>query len=103
LSNPELNVDYIGRDLGFSRTGFYRKIKGLVDMSPIDFLNSYRLRKAAEMLHEGLLSLTEISDKTGFSSYSYFSKSFKKHFGVTPKEYVKNSNQGLNCKSITRD
>lgn len=97
LSNPELNVDYIGRDLGFSRTGFYRKIKGLVDMSPIDFLNSYRLRKAAEMLQEGLLSLTEISDKTGFSSYSYFSKSFKKHFGVTPKEYIKNSNQRLNC------
>ncbi len=90
LSNPELNVDYIGRDLGFSRTGFYRKIKGLMDMSPIDFLRSYRLRKAAEMLQEGSLSLTEISDKTGFSSYSYFSKSFKKHFGVTPKEYIKN-------------
>ncbi len=91
LSNPELNVDYIGRDLGFSRTGFYRKIKGLMDMSPIDFLRTYRLRKAAEMLQEGTLSLTEISDKTGFSSYSYFSKSFKKHFGVTPKEYLKNS------------
>jgi signal transduction histidine kinase/ligand-binding sensor domain-containing protein/DNA-binding response OmpR family regulator len=97
LSNSELNVEYIGRDLGFSRTGFYRKIKGLMDMSPIDFLSSYRLRKAAEMLQEGLLSLTEISEKTGFSSYSYFSKSFKKHFGVTPKDYIKNSNQGLNC------
>lgn len=89
LSNPELNVDYIGRDLGFSRTAFYRKIKGLMDMSPIDFLRSYRLRKAAEMLQEGSLSLTEIADQTGFSSYSYFSKSFKKHFGVTPKEYIK--------------
>ncbi|MEN6453420.1 MAG: two-component regulator propeller domain-containing protein [Prolixibacteraceae bacterium] len=89
LSNPDLNVDYIGRDLGFSRTAFYRKIRGLMDMSPIDFLRSYRLRKAAEMLHEGSLSLTEIADRTGFSSYSYFSKSFKKHYGVTPKEYVK--------------
>jgi len=89
LSNPDLNVDYIGRDLGFSRTAFYRKIRGLMDMSPIDFLRSYRLRKAAEMLHEGSLSLTEISDSTGFSSYSYFSKSFKKHYGVTPKEYIK--------------
>ncbi|MGV8137220.1 MAG: response regulator [Mangrovibacterium sp.] len=89
LSNPDLNVDYIGRDLGFSRTAFYRKIRGLMDMSPIDFLRSYRLRKAAEMLHEGSLSLSEIADRTGFSSYSYFSKSFKKHYGVTPKEYVK--------------
>lgn len=91
LSNPELNVDYIGRELGFSRTGFYRKIKGLMDMSPIDFLRNYRLKKAAEMLQEGLLSLNEISDKTGFSSYSYFSKSFKKHYGVTPKDYIRNS------------
>jgi len=88
LSNPQLNVDYIGKDLGFSRTGFYRKMKGLTDMSPIDFLRSYRLRRAAEMLQEGSLSLAEIADRSGFNSYSYFSKSFKKHFGVTPKEYI---------------
>jgi signal transduction histidine kinase/DNA-binding response OmpR family regulator len=87
LSNPQLNVDYIGKDLGFSRTGFYRKMKGLTDMSPIDFLRSYRLRRAAEMLQEGSLSLAEIADRTGFNTYSYFSKSFKKHFGVSPKEY----------------
>lgn len=87
LSNPKLNIDYIGRDLGLSRTSFYRKMKGLMNMTPIEFLNSYRLKKAAEMLQEGNLSLSEISDKTGFSSYSYFSKSFKKHFGVSPKKY----------------
>jgi AraC-like DNA-binding protein len=57
-------------------------------MSPIDFLRSYRLRRAAEMLHEGSFTLAEIADKTGFSTYSYFSKSFKKHFGVSPKEYI---------------
>jgi YesN/AraC family two-component response regulator len=88
LSNPALNVDFIGKDLGFSRTAFYRKMKGLTDMSPIDFLRSYRLRRAAEMLQEGSLSLAEIADRSGFNSYSYFSKSFKKHFGVTPKEYI---------------
>ena len=87
LSNPELNIDYIGRDLGLSRTSFYRKMKGLMNMTPIEFLNSYRLKMAAEMLQEGNLSLSEISDKTGFSSYSYFSKSFKKHFGISPKKY----------------
>ncbi len=90
LSNPELNVDQIGKDLGFSRTVFYRKIRGLMDMSPIDFISSFRLRKAAEMMQEGSASLTEISDKTGFSSYSYFSKAFKKHFGVSPRVYQKN-------------
>lgn len=87
LSNPELNIDYIARDLGFSRTAFYRKIKGLTDMSPIDFVTSYRLRQAAEKIMRNECPLTEIAEQTGFSSYSYFSKSFKKHFGVTPKEY----------------
>jgi signal transduction histidine kinase/ligand-binding sensor domain-containing protein/DNA-binding response OmpR family regulator len=93
LSNPELNVDQIGKDLGFSRTGFYRKIIGLMDISPIDFISSYRLRKATEMIQEGSATLTEISYKTGFSSYSYFSKVFKKHFGVSPKEYIRTLNK----------
>ncbi len=87
LSNPNLNIDYIARDLGFSRTGLYRKIKGLTDMSPIDFMTSYRLRQAAEMIIDNERQLSDIAEQTGFSSYSYFSKSFKKHFGVTPKEY----------------
>jgi len=87
LSNPEINIDYLAKDLGFSRASFYRKIKGLMDMTPIDFLRNFRLKKAAEMIQEGSFSLSDISDKTGFSSYSYFSKSFKKHYGMTPKKY----------------
>ena len=87
LANPDLNIESIARDLGFSRTGFYRKIKGLTDMSPVDFTRSYRLRRAAEMIRENSLSLSEVAGKTGFNFYPYFSKSFKKHFGISPKEY----------------
>jgi AraC-like DNA-binding protein len=87
LSNPDLNIDYIARDLGFSRTGFYRKIKGLTDLSPIDFLTSYRLKCAAEKILENKQTLIDIAEQTGFNSYSYFSKAFKKHFGVSPKKY----------------
>ncbi|MDR2765671.1 MAG: response regulator [Tannerella sp.] len=87
LSNPQLNVDALGKELGFSRTAFYRKIKGLTDMSPVDFLRSYRLRRAAEMIREDADTLSGISEKTGFGSYSYFSKSFRNHFGLNPKDY----------------
>jgi signal transduction histidine kinase/DNA-binding response OmpR family regulator/streptogramin lyase len=87
LSNPDLDIDHVARELGFSRTGFYRKIKGLTDMSPIDFISNFRLKRAAEMIMENKQTLTDIAEQTGFNSYSYFSKSFKKHFGVTPKEY----------------
>lgn len=87
LSDPDLNIDYLARELGFSRTVFYRKIKGLTDLSPNDFLKNYRLKCAAEKIINDSTSLIEISEQTGFRSYSYFSKSFKKHFGVTPSDY----------------
>jgi len=91
LANPDLNINFIAQNLGFSRTVFYRKIKGLTDMSPIDFLRSYRLRRAAEMIVENSLSLNDIAINTGFNYYPYFSKSFKKHFGVSPKDYIQHS------------
>jgi signal transduction histidine kinase/CheY-like chemotaxis protein len=87
LSNPDINISYIARDLGFSRTGFYRKLKGLTDLSPVDFLAGYRLKRAAEMIMENKLTLADIAEETGFNSYPYFSKSFRKHFGVNPKDY----------------
>ncbi len=87
LANSELNINSIARDLGFSRTGFYRKLKGLTDMSPLDFLRNYRLRRAAEMIREGTMPLNEVAEKTGFGTYSYFSVAFKKHFGSSPRDY----------------
>lgn len=87
LSDPDLNIDFIASELGYSRTVFYRKIKGLTDISPNVFLKNYRLKSAAEKILKDSTSLIEVSEQTGFRSYSYFSKSFKNHFGVTPKEY----------------
>lgn len=89
LANPDLNIDTIARNLGFSRTGFYRKMKGLCDMSPSDFFRTYRLKRAAEMIRENSLSLNEIATYTGFNFYPHFSKLFKKQFGVPPKDYLK--------------
>jgi signal transduction histidine kinase/ligand-binding sensor domain-containing protein/DNA-binding response OmpR family regulator len=87
LGNSDLNINSIARELGFSRTGFYRKLKGLTDMSPLDFLRNYRLRRAAEMIRERTTPLNEVAEKTGFGTYSYFSVAFKKHFGFSPRDY----------------
>jgi signal transduction histidine kinase/ligand-binding sensor domain-containing protein/DNA-binding response OmpR family regulator len=86
LSDQDLDIDLVSREMGFSRTGFYRKIKGLTDMAPIDFLKNYRLKRAAEMIMKHV-PLIDIAEQTGFNSYSYFSKVFKKQYGVSPKEY----------------
>ncbi|MDR0699887.1 MAG: response regulator [Tannerella sp.] len=86
LSDQNLDIDLMSREMGFSRTGFYRKIKGLTNMAPIEFLNNYRLQQAAEMIIKHV-PLIDIAEQTGFNSYSYFSKVFKKHYGMSPKEY----------------
>lgn len=93
LSNSELNVTVIGKELGFSRTGFYRKIKALTGHSPNDFLRIYRLNKAAELIIKEEYTISEICDMTGFGTHSYFSSSFKKHFGVSPKDYTSSQKQ----------
>ena len=94
LSNADLNVDQIAVTLGYSRTILYRKIKGLTNLSPNDFIRNYRFKRAAELITEGSLQLVEVAEQTGFASYSYFSKAFKQHFGVTPKEYQAKKSPG---------
>lgn len=88
LSNCELNVNMLGRQLGFSRTNFYRKVKALTGVSPTDLLKHYRLNRAAELLLSREYTVGEVAEKIGFDSHSHFSSLFKKHFGVSPRTYV---------------
>lgn len=87
LDNPDLNVDLLARQMGYSRTAFYLKVKRLTGSAPNDMVLGYRFKAAAEAIRSTRTSLSDIAEKTGFGSYSYFSKAFKKHFGVSPKEY----------------
>lgn len=90
LDNSELNVNMLGRELGFSRTNFYRKVKALTGISPTDLLRVYRLNRAAELLLTREYTVGEVGEKIGFGSQSHFSSLFKKHFGVSPRTYVTN-------------
>lgn len=87
LDNEFLSVDKLGRDLGFSRTSFYRKMVNLVGQTPNDFIRTYRLKKAKELICSGEFTLSEIATKTGFGTYSNFSVRFKKMYGVSPREF----------------
>lgn len=88
LSNPELDVARLTELMHISRTKLYYKLKGLTGEKPNSFFRTYKLNRAAELLKEGVHTVSEISDMTGFSSLSYFSTSFKKQFGVSPSEYT---------------
>lgn len=87
LSNPEYSIEDLSRDMCMSRATLYRKITSITGSSPSDFVKNVRLRKAAELLKEGGLTIAEIADQVGFNTPSYFTKSFKKLFGVLPTQY----------------
>ncbi len=87
IADLEFNIDFIAVEMGFSRSSFYRKFVSLTGNAPHQYIKKFRLRKAAELIKEGKLSLNEISDQVGFSAPSNFSAFFKKEFGVSPKEF----------------
>ena len=87
LSNTELNINRITELLYMSRTKLYYKIKGLTGETPSAFFRTYKLNRAAELLKSGKYSVSEIVDKTGFSTQSHFSSVFKSKFGVSPSQY----------------
>jgi len=86
LSNVNFNVDHLAEALNMSRSSLHRKIKGISELTPNDFIQLVRLKKANELLQEGSYRINEICFLVGFGSSSYFSKSFKRQFGISPKE-----------------
>ncbi len=86
MSDAAFDIDGFAREMGCSRTSFYIRVKTLTGMAPNDFIRNIRFKYAAEGIRNGV-PLAEIAEQAGFGSYSYFSKAFKKHFGVSPKAY----------------
>ena len=87
LSEEGYTVEQLSADMCMSRMTFYRRIQTLTGQSPTEFVRTIRLHRAAELLREGQLNITEISYATGFSSVSYFSRCFRKMFGVPPTQF----------------
>ena len=75
---------------GIRRTVFFKKVKGITGFSPNELIKIKRLNKAAELLKQGELTISEVSYKVGFEDPFYFSKCFKAHFDCTPKNYKNN-------------
>ena len=87
LTNSEFVVEDLGRALSFSRMQLYRKFKSVRGLSANEFIREYRIKKAALLLRETDLNVSEILYTIGFTNRSYFSKCFKKTFDMSPKEY----------------
>nr|WP_165501824.1 two-component regulator propeller domain-containing protein [Pedobacter frigiditerrae] len=87
LEEPDLNIDFVCREMGVSNSKLYKKIKDITGQGGNEFIRTIRLKKAVEiMTHEDVL-ITELMYRVGISSKAYFTNSFKKEFGMTPSQY----------------
>ena len=88
IDDSDFNVETFSKLVGMSRVSLYNKLKSLTDHSVQEFIFTIRLKRAAQLLRESGMSVTEIAYSVGFKDPSHFSKLFKKQFGVSPKAYV---------------
>ena len=85
----EFNVDTLCAKLHMSRSSFYNKIKALTGHSPSEFVRQIRMHEATLLLKSKKYTVSEISDMLGFGDPKYFTDIFKKHYGITPSNYMK--------------
>lgn len=88
LSDPGLNLDRLSAKLIMSRATLYRNIKRLFDEAPANFIRSFRLTRAAQLLSDGFGNVTEVALQVGVPNVSYFTKIFKKKFGKVPSRFA---------------
>lgn len=87
ISNPDLDVTFLIRELGMSRSLLHLKLKSLADCSTTEFIRSVRLKEAIKLISSGKCNISEAAYETGFSSPTYFTRRFKEYFGKSPREY----------------
>lgn len=88
IDQPDMDVNYIASELSMSRSKLYAKVKSLTDKSIVEFIRSYRLRKAAALLIEENLSIRDTMERIGIESQSYFTRIFKNEFGMIPTAFI---------------
>lgn len=95
MDNPDLNVDFLCAKMGLSRTPLYQKTKKITGQPIGDFIRSLRLKRAADLLVQKNLTITEAMFKVGIQTQSHFTKAFKKEFGKTPARYLQDLQSNL--------
>ena len=87
LDNSDLVVDDLVKDMAVSRSVFFKKLKSLTGLAPVEFIKEVRINKAVQLIESGEFSITQIAYMVGINDPRYFSKCFKQKMGMTPTEY----------------
>lgn len=90
METEAFSVDQLQKEIGMSRMQLHRKLKALTNQSASEFIRSIKLKRAAQLLQQGGLQVTEVAYRSGFNHLSYFAKCFKEEFGSSPTDYARN-------------
>jgi AraC-like DNA-binding protein len=88
LQDPGLSVKFLSRELGISRSSLYARMLEITGETPVEYIRSVRLEKAAILLEKSDLTISEIAYEVGFSTPSYFTRAFKTKYKTSPSEYA---------------
>lgn len=88
LGNEDFDITYFCSELGVSRTMLFTKIKAWSNFTPNEFIQHFRMKRAAQLLEQGKINISQVSYSVGYKDPKYFSKSFQKKFGETPSKYA---------------
>ena len=87
ISNTEFSVEELSRAMHMSRVALYKKLLSLTGKTPLDFIRTIRLKRAAQLLEKSQLNISEIAYEVGFNNPKYFARFFRKEFNMLPSEY----------------
>lgn len=93
LGDSDFTVEQLCADAGISRAHLHRKMKELTGLPVTEFIRNIRLEQAARLLREQKLNITQVAYTVGFSNLGYFSTVFRKHFGISPRDFIEQNNQ----------
>ena len=92
IGNEDFDIQMFCSELGVSRTMLFTKIKAWSNFTPNDFIQHFRMQRAAQLLEQGKINVSEVAYRVGFKDRKYFSKCFQKKFGKTPTKYAEKFN-----------
>jgi YesN/AraC family two-component response regulator len=91
MNNTEYSVEELSNDVGLSSRSLFNKIQSITGDTPSNFIRSIRLKRAAQLLRDTDLNISEIADHVGFGNIKYFNRHFKEEFSTTPTQYRKDT------------
>ena len=87
IDNSEFSVEELSQHTAMSRSVFFKKIKSLTGLTPVEFIRDIRMQRAAQILESGEYMVKEVSYMVGISDTKYFAKCFRAKYGLSPLEY----------------